>query len=200
MAAYGVMTWWAAYCEPNREGLAAESLRALGLEVFYPHEQVKKRVCLRQGLRYVIRDVELPVFPRYLFVDGESAPLVRMARGVICVVGGPEGPVRVSERVIARMRSVGDEAGVMRSRDVSTLRLELGWAVGDMMRIWDRDPAFGGHQVVIRSLARLEEKLEVVVETSLFGRVTPIHVNYKTLIPMGPPKTVAGPIAALATA
>lgn len=183
------MAWWAVYCEAGRERLAADSLLALGLDVFFPHEKIKRRVCLRRSSIYKIRESELAVFPRYLFVEGGEvvgAGLLRRARGVLALVSGPDGPLCVSERVVARLRALGDDDGLMSSRDVSTLRAELGFYEGQRVWLADCVVAFAGHAAVIRSLDRLEAAQQVCVDATLFGRPTPVWVDYRDITSLSP--------------
>lgn len=173
------MSWHAAYTEPRRETYAREQLVERGLRVFYPHEKVTRRVKARGRAVWVAHVAVMPVWPRYLFVEAlcdRDLWLASGTRGVQELVRSAGLVLRVPDRAMDLLRGVADADGLTSSRDLSSLTKQLGWKVGDEVRV--RDGAFAGHHGLIENLGRLDETGEIRVDVPLFGRVTRLSVGY----------------------
>src|SRR6478736_9297134 len=96
------MVWRAIYCLAGRELKARDDLKAMGLDVFAPHDLVKIRRKAPGRNHYRIVDDVQAVFPRYIFVrdNGDrNAWLANASRNVVT-------PVRVGELLLSISDSV----------------------------------------------------------------------------------------------
>ncbi len=96
--------WYVVYCNPCKEGHAAQALHAiLGLTVYLPEMQ------RWQGNRVQ----HVPLFPRYLFVQADlqvvAISQIHTMPGVIRLVTFDEEPRPVAATVIAELRKQLDE-------------------------------------------------------------------------------------------
>lgn len=115
------LTWFVVHSRPRQEGDADAQLRQLGYETFYPFERVKRRRKLPHG-KVRLEEVELPHFPRYLFVgleEGQSLYHVNNAAAVSTVLYlGPQ-PLRVPEAVIDALIEACDDSGAIIVKDTT---------------------------------------------------------------------------------
>lgn len=184
------MTWWVLYSEPRRELFARDRLLDAGLSVFCPFERVTRRqvVARQHGWRSrtwgervrertVVKTRDEPVFPRYLFAEGD-VPALLAIRGVQDVVRGTaREPVAVPDRILDALRGVTGSDGLTSSRDVSRLSTTLRWKVGDQAVLKPSSP-LAGLMTTLKSVAKLDDTGEIEVYMTLFGRVTNAVMSY----------------------
>ena len=92
--------WYLIHCKARNEQYASESLtNLLGLEVFFPEQQIYSRGVMRR----------LPFFPRYIFAqaDLQKVPLgqINGCPGVLRLVGFNGEPQPVSHHIIEGIRN-----------------------------------------------------------------------------------------------
>ena len=161
------MNWHAAYCEPRRELYARDNLAARGFEVFCPFERVTRRRCLAGG-RSRMETVDLPVFPRYLFVRTRAYMAVEATPGVGRVVGISGRPLVVPDRIVELMRVSAEDDGLVEARDITKPSFGFAGQVGMEFR-------FNSKSILrdltgrISSLARLDETGEILAWVQMLG-------------------------------
>jgi transcriptional antiterminator RfaH len=105
-----VLRWFLLFTKPGGEDKARVNLERQGLSVYYPRLLLP---CVRNG-RWANRIV--PLFPRYLFVQHDSArPLapIRSTRGVVKIVGFGGEPTEVPDRLVRDlMAAANPETGL----------------------------------------------------------------------------------------
>lgn len=103
--------WMLAQLKPNADAIARRNLERQGFATFRPLE----RYTVVRGGRFVTQS--RPFFPGYMFVQypGDNAPwsLVNSTYGVARLVKFGERPAQVPEHVIAELRAVCDEHGII---------------------------------------------------------------------------------------
>ena len=129
------------------------------LEIRLPEEEV---VEVKDGAK---KAVKRKLFPGYLFVkmimDNETWYIIRNTRGVTSFVGPGSKPVPLSDEEIANL-------------SLEEQTFEIDFAVGDNVRITDGPLTdFIGEVQTID-----EENHKFVVLVSMFGRETPVELDY----------------------
>jgi transcription termination/antitermination protein NusG len=129
------------------------------LELIVPLHKVYED---KNGVR---KEVEKKLFPGYvllkMFMNDETWYVVRNTRGVTGFVGPGSKPVPLSE---AEIRAMGIELAVV----------ELFIAVGDTVTVIDGP--FEGSVGLIKEIH--DHKRTVIVNLSIFGRETPVELDY----------------------
>ena len=101
--------WYVVRTHPHAELRAAEHLRRQGFEVCVP------RFCKTRRHARKTETVIRPLFPRYFFVafdrNAGRWQAVRSTIGIANLVGGPDGPTPIAEKVLSDLRSREDRAG-----------------------------------------------------------------------------------------
>ena len=152
--------WYAIRVRSNFERIAAESLSHKGYDTFLPTYRCRKRRWDRTV------DVEVPLFPSYLFCrfDYHQRLPVLISPGIVHIVGGGEAPIPVPEDEIATVRAIVE----------SNLRAEP-WPflnLGERVRIVEGPLAGiegilvefkGSHRLVV-SISLLQRSVAAVVE------------------------------------
>lgn len=98
-----MITWYAAYTQPNQETRALENLARQGYQVYLPR--------CRRWVRHARRRsaVLRPLFPRYLFVGldrlTERWRPIRSTVGVVGLVSCGEDPLPVAPNIIEELRN-----------------------------------------------------------------------------------------------
>lgn len=205
------MTWFAVYTEPRRELFCGDRLREAGVIVLLPFERVTRRQQLREvrGWRHrvlghrqrptrpehqrvTVRDE--PVFPRYLFAEGEPSVLLR-AEGVVDLVRVARGgePIAVPAHVILSIRGVTGADGLTRRRDVSRLSAHFRGAAGDRARFRPHTP-LAGFEVVIKSVAGLDDTGKIWVWLETLGGRVPTEVGHADVELVAPRREAPGPL------
>ena len=97
-----MITWYAAYTQPNGEAKAVEHLARQGYRVYLPRYRRIVRHARRRAL--VLR----PLFPRYLFVGLDRLTQrwrpIRSTAGVVGLVASGDEPVAVDAGIIEGLR------------------------------------------------------------------------------------------------
>ena len=152
--------WYALRVRSNFERVTALSLSQKGYETFLPLYRSRRRRWDRSV------DLELPLFPSYLFCrfDFHKRLPILMSPGIVHIVGGGEAPLPVPESEIATVRAISE----------SNLRaepwpfLELGQRVeiveGPLVGIEGILVDFkGGHRLVV-SISLLQRTIAAVID------------------------------------
>jgi len=132
------------------------------LEVVVPLHKVYEE---KNGIR---KEVEKKLFPGYvllkMFMNDETWYVVRNTRGVTGFVGPGSKPVPLSE---AEIRTMGIELTVV----------ELFVELGDTVTVIDGP--FEGSVGVVKEVH--DHKRTVIVNLSIFGRETPVELDYSKI-------------------
>ena len=102
-------SWYAVYTHTREELLAQENLARQGFEIYWP--RYRKRVSHARR----VQEAPASLFPRYLFAAFDPVETgwrsIRSTRGVVSIVTQGYDPVRISERLIADIRTREDLEG-----------------------------------------------------------------------------------------
>jgi len=170
--------WYVVHTQSGYEKKVRQNLRARAasmyledriLEVEIPMEDVDE---FRNGKKVTISK---KVFPGYLLVrcylDDEAWGAIRDTPGIVNFVGAGGKPSRLGRREVETFLPVADE-----SHDVVPKRSKarFGYAVGETVRVKDGPFAdFSGAIVEIN-----EDQLKVKVLVNIFGRETPVELEF----------------------
>ena len=129
---------------------------------------VEKHATVRNGKRVVKEKVSLP---GYVFVEaklkGDVAHTLRFMPNVLGFLGGLDEPTPVPQSDINRMLGTAEEAEFEENLDVP-------YAVDETVKV--TDGPFSGFSGVIEDVNAEKQKLKVMVK--IFGRKTPLELNY----------------------
>jgi transcriptional antiterminator NusG len=166
--------WYIVHAYSNFEKKVAEAIRdqakSSGLEdkfseILVPTEDV---VEIRRGRKI---NTERKYFPGYVLVKmeltDEAYHLVKNTPKVTGFLGSGNKPIPVSEREVQRIVGVIEE-GVERPRP--TIRFDI----GEKVRV--TDGPFASFDGVVESVD--EERTRLRVSVSIFGRATPVDLEY----------------------
>ena len=170
--------WYVVHTQSGYEKKVRQNLRARAasmhledriLEVEIPMEDVDE---FRNGKKVTISK---KVFPGYLLVrcylDDEAWGAIRDTPGIVNFVGAGGKPSRLGRREVETFLPVADE-----SHDVVPKRSKarFGYGVGETVRVKDGPFAdFSGAIVEIN-----EDQLKVKVLVNIFGRETPVELEF----------------------
>lgn len=166
------LPWFALRSRSNFERVCAFSLSRKGYETFLPVYECRRRRWDRTV------DVELPLFPGYLFCrfDFQRRLPILMSPGIVNIVGGRTAPEPVPEAEIATVRAIVE----------SHLRAEP-WPfleMGQPVRIFD-GPLAGVEGILVDSKGRHR----LVVSITLLQRSIAAEIEARWVRPV--PKSVA---------
>lgn len=173
------MTWWAAYVEPKKELAVRDMIvSGLALSVFCPYEKVIRRRKVARQNKYTVEQVDLPLWPRYLFVDSDADRIgdIRRTRFVISMVSSAEEPLSVPDDIMEQLQSLAGADGLVRARDLT--KPDFHGEVGDSVKLTGVLDGLVGH---IASLSRLDESGIVGVWVSMLGADREVQVPYQTI-------------------
>jgi transcriptional antiterminator RfaH len=152
-----MITWYAAYTQPNAEAKAVEHLQRQGYLAYLPRYRRYVRHARRQSL--VLR----PLFPRYLFVGIDRLVQrwrpVRSTVGMVGLVASAEEPVPVAAAIVAALRA--QESGGAFDLVSPTQRLRA----GDDIRVTE-----GPFADLVGRLLGVADHQRVFVLLDLLGR------------------------------
>jgi transcriptional antiterminator NusG len=137
-------------------------------QVLVPTEKV---IQIRNGKKI---SKEKIYFPGYIMVEanlsGEVPHVIKSVTGVIGFLGETKGgePVPLRKSEINRMLGKVDELSVQNNN------VEIPFVVGETVKVVDGP--FNGFDGVIENVNEEKRKLEVMVK--IFGRKTPLELNY----------------------
>jgi transcription termination/antitermination protein NusG len=140
-----------------------EGLKDRVFQILVPLEET---VEIKNGKRY---DRVRKMFPGYVFVDmildEETWYLIRQTSGVARFIGSKVKPTPVSEKEMARvLKQLGKEE-----------RLEVSFERGEGVRVISG--AFRGYTGSVDEINEEKGKLKVLI--NIFGRDTPVEVNFE---------------------
>ena len=160
------LPWYALRVRSRCETLASGALAANGYEPFVPCYRARRRWSDR------FKEVELPLFPGYLFcrLDISHRLPVLMAPGVVQIVGTGKTPVAIEDREIEAVRAV--TAAGLAAQPCGFVR------VGSRVRVED-----GPLRGVEGFAAGLNERHQFVVSISLLQRSICVEMNKDWLRP-----------------
>ena len=154
------LNWFAAYTRPRHEKVTATSLEQRGYEVVYPRYRLASRWKDR------VKQLELPLFPGYLFVrcDPWKRLLVLQAPGLLHLVSDRAGPLPVPDSEVENLR----RAMFSRARlePVPFLR------AGDRVRV--RCGPLAGMEGI---LVAKRDSLRVVISVELLARSVAVELD-----------------------
>lgn len=101
------MAWHVLYVWPGHEDEIRKKLVAGGIVVVMPTMRVRQRKRGKHPGQWVLVDEELPLFPRYLFVEGEDWATMRAVRGVVMPLKVGGVIAEVSEAVVRAVERIG---------------------------------------------------------------------------------------------
>ena len=166
--------WYIVHAYSNFENKVADSIREQakqrGLadlfdEIMVPKEKV---VEVRRGRKV---DAERKFFPGYVLVKmnltDEAYHLIKNTPKVTGFLGSQNKPMPVSEKEVQRIVGAIEE-GVERPKP--TIR----WDLGEKVRV--TDGPFASFDGVVESVD--EERTRLRVSVSIFGRATPVDLEY----------------------
>jgi transcription antitermination factor NusG len=96
------LSWYAVYVKPNFESLSARLLRDRGFDEYLPAYRARRR------WSDLIKEIEIPLFPRYLFcrMAHSDRTAVLSTPGVVSIVSRGSDPVPVAENEIHAVRTL----------------------------------------------------------------------------------------------
>jgi|SRR5574344_364555 transcriptional antiterminator NusG len=129
---------------------------------------MEKHATLRSGKRVVKEKIALP---GYVFIEanlqGDVASTLRFMPNCLGVLGGLDNPTPVPLSDINRMMGNAEETELEENLDIP-------YAVDDMVKV--TEGPFAGFSGVIEEVNADKHKLKVMVK--IFGRKTPLELNY----------------------
>jgi transcriptional antiterminator RfaH len=125
----GRSQWYVAQTQPNAEKKAITHLDRQGFITYLPRYLKRRRHARRAEI------VPAPLFPRYLFVEIDTAVQrwrsIYSTLGVSRLVGHGDVPTPVSDHVVSTLKSREDAEGFIKLDDRPTLRM------GDKIQVLD---------------------------------------------------------------
>jgi transcriptional antiterminator RfaH len=161
---HDVDTWYAVYCQPRKERIAAISLtEQLGLMVYLP--EMKRRS--HGHVQYI------PFFPCYLFVRADlrvvTAKRINTMAGVLRLVTFAEEPAPLSAKVIEALRQRVD------SFNIQGGQLNHSFRPGDMVRL--KGGALHGLEAAFIGPLKAAERVRVLINFLGGPRQVDVHVD-----------------------
>ncbi len=158
-----MITWYAAYTQPNAEAKAVDQLQRQGYGVYLP----AYRRWIRHARKRVF--VSRPLFPRYLFVGVDRLTQlwrpIRSTVGVVGLVTGGDDPIPVAPAIIETLRRREGEGAFDLLSPVQKLRS------GDAVRVTE-----GPFEHVVGRLVGLADHERVHILLDLLGRTVRAEV------------------------
>jgi transcriptional antiterminator RfaH len=163
-----MITWYAAYTQPNAEAKALDHLRRQGYSVYLPRYRRWVRHARKRAL------VSRPLFPRYLFVGLDRLTQlwrpIRSTVGVVGLVSGAEEPVTVAPATIEMLRRREGEGAFDVVSPVQNL------CAGDAVRVTE-----GPFADLVGRLVGLADHERVYVLVELLGRAVRTEVSARAV-------------------
>lgn len=160
--------WYALQTRPRHEKRVAQEVRARSIEEFLPLHR-----CRNKWKNGVVADVELPLFPCYLFAKVPLRDRVRLLQlpGVIGFAVNSSRPTALAERDIDALRTLN----LMSNAEPHPFL-----KVGDRVRIID-GPLSGMEGI----LSRRKHELRVVLSLDFIMRSVAVEVGEFDIEPIG---------------
>lgn len=164
--------WYVVHTQSGFEAKSSESLRqrikTLGFEkrIFDVIVPTREIVTIKKGKR---RKSTEKVFPGYILVrmilDNDSWLVVRTTQGITGFVGAGTKPTAISEKEVE---------AIMRFVEQDQPRFKAKFSVGEAVKVTD-----GPFSDFIGSISQIDEgKGKVTVLVSIFGRETPVELDF----------------------
>lgn len=153
--------------------IARQKLNDAVPQILIPSEKVFE---MRNGKKRVR---ERSFFPGYILIEadlahGELEHTILAIPGVIGFLGTPEGKERTTKPVPLRLAEVNRILGKLDEGENEDASLAVPFVVGERVKVMDGPfKTFSG---TVREIFDERKKLNVVV--SIFGRETPVELNY----------------------
>jgi len=165
-----VKRWYAAVVRPNHEKMVSVALRNKGIEEFTPLYCEKRRWSDR------VKQVELPLFPGYVFCRFaiEAPVCVVTTPGVVSLVGFGKGPAPIPDAEIRAIRTLIASGSPL-----------FRWPylrVGQRVRITD-----GALQDVEGILVKIHDEFRLVVSIELLQRSVAVTLEGFRVVPVPNP-------------
>ena len=163
--------WFALYVNVRRERVTADALHSRGFEKFLPFDRTRHRWSDR------IKEVEVPLFPRYLFCrfNVQDRHRVLTTPGVEYIVGIGKIPVIIPNEEIAALEAV------MKSAAIAQLWPFL--QTGQWVRI--EEGALSGLEGI---LLDFRGSCRLVVSVTLLQRSVAVEIDRLNVTPIAPPR------------
>lgn len=159
-----MITWYAAYTQPNAEAKAVEHLARQGYSVYLPRYRRSVRHARRRAL--VLR----PLFPRYLFVGLDRLTQrwrpIRSTCGVVGLVASGDEPVPVASGIVDGLRRQESDGAFDLLSPAGRLR------AGDAVRVTE-----GPFADFVGRLLGMADHERVFVLLELLGRTVRAEVS-----------------------
>jgi len=166
--------WYVVHTSSGHEARVAETLRQRVvtmnqaenvLELLIPTQD---KIVVRGGKKYTVKE---KIFPGYLLVrmilDDNSWLTIRTTPGVTGFVGVDDKPTPLSEIEVSN---------IMKFTSSPAPRYKTKLSVGEAVKIVDKDNPFNDFLGTINEVD--EEKGKVKVLVSIFGRETPVELDF----------------------
>lgn len=169
----GQGAWYAIQVRRNHERLSATHLEHRSYETFLPLYKSRRRWSDR------VKEIELPLFPGYLFCYMD--PALRLAAltspGVVRVVGVGKTPVPVADQEIASIRAIVESK--LQADPYAYLQ------VGEQVRI-----GYGPLRGLAGILLAIEDQHRLVVGVTLLKRSVAVRIQPEWAIPLDAAETL----------
>ncbi len=156
--------WYVAQTHPNAENKAVAHLGRQGFVTYLPRYLKRRRHARRVDV------VSAPLFPRYLFVEIDTAiqrwRSIYSTVGVSQLVGAGDAPTPVSDQVVRMLKKREDEAGFVRLDQRPLFR------VGDKIRVLE-----GVFYDCLGLYEGMSDRDRVTILLDLFGRKVRVLVD-----------------------
>ena len=155
-------SWYVLHTKSRFENVVNDGLDKKSMEVFLPKVKVRSR---RRDRKVMIR---VPLFPGYLFVKTNLAPVEHLeivkTVGVVRLIGNKEGPISVPSDTI-------DSLKIMVKGD-NTVTTGTRFRKGDRVIV-----VYGPFTGVIGTFARYRGKERVIVDIKALGQYAGVEVS-----------------------
>jgi transcription antitermination factor NusG len=153
--------WYAIQIQSRLGNVASATLRGKGYEEFYPLYRTRRRWSDR------IKQLELPLFPGYLFcrfdVNDRLMPILTTP-GVIGIIGAGKTPVAVGDEEIETIRAI--------------LRSELAAQPWPFLRVGSRVYIEGGPLAGLEGIITVADKIHrLIVSVGLLQRSVAVEID-----------------------
>jgi transcriptional antiterminator RfaH len=159
-----MITWYAAYTQPNAEAKAGEHLERQGYATYLPRYRRWVRHARKRAL--VLR----PLFPRYLFVGVDRLTQrwrpIRSTVGIVGLVTSAEEPMAVAPEIIETLRRRQGEGAFDLLSPAQRLR------GGDLVRVTE-----GPFADLVGRLLGMADHERVFILLELLGRTVRAEVS-----------------------
>ncbi|TYB30662.1 MAG: transcription termination/antitermination factor NusG [Candidatus Mcinerneyibacterium aminivorans] len=148
-----------------KERIRKENLSEHFEEIYIPSEKIKKKSRGKQ------KEVNQRIFPGYILVrmemNDKTWHVVKNTNGIGGFVSAESEPMTLSDEKVSKIKNESEDRR-------STLQKKTDFRVGEKVRIIDGP--FASFNGVVENILSEKSKLRVMV--SIFGRKTPVELDY----------------------